>query len=84
MLSLHSTPTIDKTRDSTLPSYYPDPLRAVDIYREHVARNMPLPDMPIFLNPDRYVNVPLEATCLEAWRGKPSYWRDVIVGNSVD
>jgi hypothetical protein len=36
--------------------------------------------MPTFLNPDRYVNVPLEATYLEAWKGMPSFWRDVVVG----
>jgi hypothetical protein len=56
---------------------------AVDIYLEHVARGMPLPDMPIFLNPDRYVNVPVEATYLEAWKGMPSFWRDVVVGKSA-
>ena len=81
MLSPQSTPTIDRPRHSTLASYCPDPLRAVDIYLEHVAPNMPLPDMPIFLNPDRYVNVPLEATWLEAWKGMPNFWRNVVLGN---
>jgi hypothetical protein len=81
MLSPQSTPTIDRPRHSTLASYCPDPLRAVDIYLEHVAPDMPLPDMPIFLNPDRYVNVPLEAICLEAWKGIPTFWRNVVLGN---
>jgi hypothetical protein len=81
ILSPHSTPTIDKPRDSTLASYCPAPIRAVDIYLERVARDMTLHDMPIFLNPNRYVNVPLEATYLEAWKGMPKLWRDVVVGN---
>jgi hypothetical protein len=35
----------------------------------------------IFLNPNRHVNVPLEATYLEAWKGMPGFWRNVVVGN---
>jgi hypothetical protein len=80
MLSPNSTPIIDKPRHSTLASYCPDPPRSVDIYVEYVAPEMPLPDMPIFLNPDRYVNVPLEATYLEAWKGMPAFWRNVVLG----
>ncbi len=82
MLSPHSTPIVDRPRSSTLASYCPDPPRSVDIYVEHVAPEMPLPDMPIFLTPDRYVNVPLEATYLEAWNGMPAFWRNVVLGNS--
>ena len=83
MLSPHSTPIVDKPRHSTLASYAPAPPRSVDIYVEHVAPDMPLPDMPIFLTPDRYVNVPLEATHLEAWKGMPSFWRNVVLGNPL-
>ena len=83
MLSPHSTPIVDRPRSSTLASYCPDPPCSVDIYVEHVARDMPLPDMPIFLTPDRYVNVPLEATYLEAWGGMPAFWRNVVLGNPV-
>jgi hypothetical protein len=83
MLAPHATPIIDKPRHSTLASYSPDPPRAVDIYLEHVAPDMPLPDMPIFLKPDRYVNVPLEATYLEAWKGMPNFWRNVVLGKPV-
>ncbi len=36
--------------------------------------------MPLFLNPDRYVNVPLEATYLAAYRGMPAFWREVLEG----
>ncbi len=83
MLSPHSTPIVDRPRSSTLASYCPDPPRSVDIYVEHVARDMPLPDMPIFLTPDCYVNVPLEATYLEAWGGMPAFWRNVVLGNPL-
>ena len=30
-----------------------------------------IPDMPAFLEPDFYVNVPLESTYLEAWNSCP-------------
>ncbi len=39
-----------------------------------------LPEMPLFLQPDRYVNVPLEPTYEAAYRGMPAYWRDVLEG----
>jgi len=45
-----------------------------------VAVGRPLIDMPLFLTAERYVNVPLEATYLEAYRAMPEYWRRVIEG----
>jgi hypothetical protein len=38
--------------------------------------------MALFLRPDRYVDVPLEATYQEAYTGMPSFWRDVLEGRS--
>ena len=35
-------------------------------------------DMPVFLTPDVYINVPLEATYQEAWHGVPRRWKEVI------
>jgi hypothetical protein len=35
-------------------------------------------DMPLFLTPDAYVNVPLEASYLSAYRGVPRRWRSVL------
>ncbi len=58
-------------RADTCPTAYFEPLAAGDI----------LPDMPLFLTPDRYVNVPLEATYQAAWRGVPQRWKRVIVGS---
>lgn len=34
--------------------------------------------MPLFLDPDFYVPVPLEMTYQQAYRGVPSVWRDVL------
>jgi len=39
-----------------------------------------LPEMPLFLRHDRYINVPLEATYQEAYRGMPAFWRNVLEG----
>jgi hypothetical protein len=52
----------------------------VEMYLEHVAVGATLPEMPLFLRPDRYVNVPLEATYEAAYRGVPAFWRDVLEG----
>ena len=42
----------------TLASYAAGP--GVDIYLEHLPVGSPLAEMPLFLRPDRYVNVPLD------------------------
>jgi Protein of unknown function (DUF4058) len=62
----------------TLASYAAGP--RVEIYTEHLAVGAPLPEMPLFLRPDRYVNAPLEATYQATYRGVPSFWRDVLEG----
>lgn len=50
----------------------------VEAYVEHVRVGAILPDMPLFLSPDRYVNVPLEPTYKAAYVGMPAYWRNVL------
>ena len=47
-------------------------------YIEPIAVSDPLPEMPLFLDPWSYINVPLEATYRAAWRGVPRRWRDVL------
>jgi len=50
-------------------------------YAEHFALGAPLIDMPLFLTPDRYVNIPLESTYMAAYRGgMPEFLRDIIEG----
>jgi hypothetical protein len=51
---------------------------AVEIYVEHVAVGAPLPEMPLFLRPDRYVNVPLGPTYQAAYGRMPAFWREVL------
>ncbi len=62
----------------TLASYVAGP--RPEAYLEHLAVGSPLAEMPLFLNPDRYINVPLESTYLAAYRGMPAFWRDVLEG----
>ena len=50
----------------------------VTAYAEPVAVGDVLPDMPLYLAPGGYVNVPLEVTYRTAWEGVPARWRKVI------
>ena len=63
----------------TLASYEAAP-PWVEMYIEHLKPGDPLPDMPLFLRRDHYVNVPLESTYQAAYRGMPAFWRDVLEG----
>lgn len=60
----------------TLAAYATGP--KIELYVEHLAVGAPLPEMPLFLRPDRYFNVPLEATYRAAYEGMPAFWRDVL------
>jgi hypothetical protein len=64
----------------TLASYVAD--TTVEIYLEHLAPGGSLAEMPLFLDPDRYVGVPLESTYAATYRGVPVFWRDVLEGRS--
>ena len=77
---LDSTADDDPPPDApfTIASYVAGP--DVEAYLERLAISDPLPDMPLFLHPDRYVNVPLEVTYQAAFRGMPAVWRDVLDG----
>lgn len=52
-----------------------DPWRA---FVQSVAVGDRLPDMPLFLEPDRYVPAPLEEIYMAAFTGFPRRWRDVL------
>jgi len=41
-----------------------------------------LPDMPLFLNSELYIPVPLEKTYQSAWETVPAYWRNRISAKS--
>lgn len=51
---------------------------AAEAFIEPVAVGDCLPEMPLFLNHDFYVNVPLEMTYQQAWEGMPAYWREIL------
>jgi hypothetical protein len=47
-------------------------------YVEPIKVGMELPEMPLFLAAEHYVNVPLEVTYTAAWSGMPVRWRNVV------
>lgn len=52
--------------------------RVPTAYVEPVAVGDVLPDMPLFLTPEEYINVPLEATYRAAYEGVPRYYRTIL------
>lgn len=52
----------------------------VEVFLEHVGVGRVLPEMPLFLQTDRYINVPLEPTYQGAFEGLPQFWRNVLEG----
>jgi hypothetical protein len=60
----------------TLAAYSAGPVKRA--YVEPMAVGRALIDMPLFLEPEVYVNVPLETTYMAAYRGVPRRWRKVL------
>jgi hypothetical protein len=60
----------------TLAAYMSD--LTVKAFVNTVAVGDRLPDMPLYLEPDGYVLVPLEATYQAAWQAVPRRWRAVL------
>lgn len=50
----------------------------LNAYVQPIAVGAALPNMPLFLTPDSYVEVPLETTYQEAWGGTPRPWREML------
>jgi hypothetical protein len=68
--------TPSKTEPLTLASYAADtPPQA---YIEPRRVGAVLPEMPLFLTIDRYINLPLESTYSTAFRGLPAIWREAL------
>jgi hypothetical protein len=53
---------------------------AAEAFIELVGVGDVLPEMPLFLRLDMYVEVPLETTYQSTWQGMPAYWREVLTG----
>jgi hypothetical protein len=60
----------------TLAAYSAGPTKRAWV--EPTAVGRALIDMPLFLEPEIYVNVPLEATYQAAYRGVPRRWKQVL------
>jgi Protein of unknown function (DUF4058) len=52
----------------------------VEAYLEHMALGDPLPEMPLFLDSQTYVYVPLEPAYQAAFQYMPAFLRDVLEG----
>jgi hypothetical protein len=76
-----STITPPSDKPLTLVSYATDGTRK-RAYLEAVAVGDALPDMPLYLTPEFYVNVPLETTYGAAYEAVPRRWRDVLEGRA--
>lgn len=71
-----TTPGVTAEQPLSLAAYRAD--YNPNAYFEPIAVGQSLPEMPLFLTPGRYINVPLEATYQAAWRGVPQRWKRVI------
>jgi hypothetical protein len=60
----------------TLAAYVARPVPTA--YLEPVAIGDTLPDMPLFLDPEQYINVPLDATYGAAYEGVPRFYRAIL------
>jgi hypothetical protein len=60
----------------TLVAYAAGPVPTA--YVEPVAVGDALPDMPLFLAAEQYINVPLETTYRAAYEGVPRYYRTIL------
>lgn len=69
---------LPEDRPLTLAAYFSG--RIPEAFVEPTAVGLALADMPLFLAPDEYVLVPLEATYQAAWDAVPSFWREVLTG----
>ena len=66
----------DAAKPLTLASYAAGD--GITAYVEPVAVGDRLKDMPLFLDEERYIDVPLEATYRAAWRGVPRHLQEIL------
>ena len=68
-------------RPLTLVAYECGPITQAHI--ETIAVGEAVPDMPLFLEPEAHILVPLEATYRAAWDTVPARWQRVIAPSSI-
>jgi hypothetical protein len=76
--SEYGSQSFDLTDEEPLTAVSYDASSPKHAYAEVFAAGEPLPDMPIYLQRDRYINVPLEATYQSAWEAVPRFWRQKL------
>lgn len=64
-------------RQLTLVAYQAEPTKTA--YVQPIAVGQPLPDMPLFIHENQYINVPLEATYMATWQVLPQPLRDLVL-----
>jgi hypothetical protein len=69
---------LPESQPLTLASYESRGRDPVAAWIEHLAVGDPLIDMPLFLREDYYVNIPLQPTYDQAFRGLPEVFRTVL------
>ncbi len=65
-------------RPLTIVSYAAGP--RIEVYLHLASVGETLPEAPLFLESDRYVNAPLESTYRTAYAKQPEFWRHVVEG----
>jgi hypothetical protein len=68
---------LPRDRQLTLAAYQVAPIKTA--YVQPFAVGKPIPDMPLFLHNDLYINVPLEATYMDTWSVLPQILRDLVL-----
>jgi hypothetical protein len=76
--ALHEEPPPPAGKPLSLASYVSLPFP--EAYYEPIAVGDVLAPMPLFLDPDWYVETPLEETYQAAFRGMPAFWREALNG----
>ena len=65
----------------TLAAYSAGPVKVACV--EPVAVGDILPEMPLFLEPERYIQTPLEPTYLTTWNACPAPFREAVLEDSA-
>ena len=69
--------TLPDGRPLTLAAYQAAPV--VTAFVEPISVGQHIPDMPLFLHNNYYINVPLEATYMDSWSVLPQLLRDLVL-----
>jgi hypothetical protein len=72
---------LPEDRKLTLAAYQAAPIKTAFV--EPFAVGQLIPDMPLFLQNDFYINVPLETTYMDTWAVLPKLLRDLVTSRTL-